>query len=1028
MKNEDTTISIFSADPSIQEAHDVQDPNHLGAYLERLPFFPRAYLPTALPRTDLDVDAHDVFGGNSFAASALNSFQFLAGLDDEEDAGLGVNLARPIGLFSNRSPVEKEEDLHFASQVTRSILFRQGASLNNELPAQETSDHVVNHPNLTIPYTTSCHTTKNVSEDSVKFSVIWGALKSEHNINQLMSGVRVMLFGVLLPFILVQLSQTRNWFVAGQLIPSLTASFCFPDLGSQCKNTVMIAQVVLVIFVLGKFADTVNLSNHETGWYMSVFVIPFVIGLLGDMPAKRLMMIYSVTMLEVERQLNTMDDPWFCLRYSRDFFLAALFAQVSALLPYPILSCKLADSSMKELHHLYAASFGNAIKAFWAPVLLDAEIAKKQVPWELLREKEKELEQHMEHTSYEPVESGLKNLARAERLKHLYNIRWYLYSLAAGADLNTEIRKSYIINESDDDLKGSRKRFQQLAFKLSHETVKILEELGTAILPEEVIKIDFTHLVELASALENAINTERDETLLRKQFAGHETNNLFRLFAFHTTMVNLTNELIKVELWAKRYSPQKYPNWWQRMVKFTITDVFGGFWQELPKRMLLSTPRDIRVVKDAARYSIGLLVVVSFAHLTATNDKSSYFFGMSFLGKIAQQTASETVKLGVMRVCGLAFGVSFGFLVGSQSDQLLWKSVIFNMILGIIGCFVASHDTYGQVGQYAVIAMIACGDLTQQTPEDYINRLVANVFAFAGYLLVTSIVFPVDPFRVVSNYGTKISSTVNEINQTVTILVCCPITLEGEESKYLLNHADSLLLRQRIYLLEAIEWNGKAAEEPTVRGGMYPEKAYVKLFTRIAELSSMQQGLVESMRTLHRRRFSEPSIMIYSALELVRPFLLDTAQLVQEYFQLVIDATDHPKLWSLKAMVVKLWRCELAVYNLRRVIGNIQRVLLYSPKSLDDSKGKGNKVSLVEKMGKLSQSGTDSAAVLEAFREVVATSPVDRADLCVFETIIVNYILFLNTMTLSLENVIEIHEYELECQVKYSSLFAKKRH
>eukprot|EP00796_Vickermania_ingenoplastis_P013272 gene13272-9114_t len=873
---------------------------------------------------------------------------------------------------------------------------------------------------LPIPYTESCVSRNDLQFDSVDLAEYWMSVRSSALYDNVLVGIRIMFFAVLPIYILVNNSHTKGWFLAGQLIPAFAASTVMPNFGHQCMMTVMMFQVFLMQLAWGSVMYAIHLVEHSLACWFAIFAYCFLVGLCGDLPVKRLLMVYGVLMMEYQWQAKPKNNPMFPVKFARDFFFSGVCAQIAAFFPYPIFAFRLANKRMNVLHSLYSAGIGNAMKSYWAPVVIDAETARNQIPWARMREQTDLVKDVMRFIPYEPIEFGLKNIFRQERLDHLGKVRWCLYSLSAASRLHNEEKQTSLSTPGSRELRETQKRIQELALRLSAETMRVMSALGSAFLPEEVREIDFGVLAELSTALGDLINSERDRTLLSKKLSATETNHLLRMFAFHSTFLNITGVLLSIESWAVNFSGRKYQRFSTRIMYFFFRDFWRDFYTELPKRVFLSTPRDVRIVKDAIKYSLGLMAAVGFTHGTAYGEKHVYYFGFAILARIAQQTASETLQVGIMRMCGLALGAAFAYVNVNLTDSDI-LSIVIMMVLGFLCCCGGQHPTYGQVGQYAVTITIAGIALVRDSPEKLLNRISANVFAFTSYLIVCLVVFPVDPIRVMSNYRTKCLQRANDLTQSLVVLGCCPVTKTRDEAKYYLTGAEEILVEQHENLIQAQQWRAKAAVEPTVRGDVFPDRAFGMLYLYLAEFVSLQEGLLQSMKSLHRPRTVEPSLMICEILELIRPFLIDAGKLIQRYFQLLIDSSEQPFEWSLEKTTETLWKVQLSLLSLKRLTGNIQQNFI---SALMQQKGLGRRVLnqymdpvameaalQCDHLDNFSFQGSFSQ-MMNSFKAVILNSALDHEDMCVFETIVVNFTLLMTTMTSCLESVIDIHSYE----------------
>lgn len=876
---------------------------------------------------------------------------------------------------------------------------------------------------LSIPYTESCVSIKDLDRDSPSVLERWNALRSANVLQYLFKALRVMIFSVLPCFLLVHLHSTQNWFTAGPLVPTVAAALISDNVAEQLKLTLMIIQVSVFLVVVGLAVTYTNLEMYPVAWWFTVLMVPFFIGILFSFQAKRMTMVYVIMMMEFSRQ-STSKSNSFAIFFSLDLIIASLFALLSALLPYPIFAFRLADQEMDKIHHIYADTLSKVVKSFCSPVLLEAEVARKQISWVELRQERKILDQLIQSIPYELAEFGLKNVFRQRRLQHLGKIRWGLYSLAASSALHNEYRKESVLVMESDVVRDAQKRLSTLAISLTEEANKVLIALGNSIYPEEVRKIHFGPLADLCSAMENLIDSERDSTLLGKPLSANQTNSLLRLFAFYTTLLTSISELLRIESWAVNFDPKPYPNAWKRLELLLLGDSNHDFGSALLNRLMLSTSEDARVVKDSVRYTLGLFVAVAFAHWNSSNAEYNYYYGMGILSRLAQQTASETLQIGIMRICGLALGAAFAHFI-STITLGLWFTMFLLFLFGLICVTVSNHPSYGHVGQYALMVAVAVIPTSGTISSEYVlNRITANCFAFTGYLVVCLAVFPLDPIYVVSNFYAKVLNALNEMTHLLIALGCCPIAEGSGAGAFLLEQARTLLLVQQKQLAEVSQWNITAGAEPTLRGIPYPLTIFTNLFLNFTELTSLQEGILESMESLHRHRLEEPNLIIYGILELIRPFLIDVAKITQRFFQHCIDASEKPFEWSLTKAVGELWRAKLSIISLQKVTGHIQRSFIAAivpHRQNTDAQKKKMFYVPAEKIesGSLQDSFTSKSfpdsftSTMESFRVMLRKSAVDRVDFCVFEKIVVNFILFVSTMSNCLDFIVVVHKFEL---------------
>lgn len=962
-------------------------------------------------------------------SSALQNYQYMIGVHSSVKLPGAVKERLNVENPLERSTLSNSESLlrnmssmssGFINNMKKSFAFGKRTVKSTNSKDGSDNDAVIweaPYADLPLPFTQRCSSKLDFTDDSLVFKDYMDFLRSPVLHECLLTGIRIMVFSVFPAYVLVEHPNTKNWFVSGQLIPTLAASLHAPNLGAQMKLTVMIFQSAVFLFFFALFVKAINLSSNSTGWWFSIIVLGFLMSLPEQLASKRLIIVFSIMVLEFEKlKFAGTEGADFAFQFAKNFVFAGLFGLLGALLPFPNFTYRLADEKLNNLHRIYAAAVGSVVKGFWAPVLLDAEIAVKQIPWVKIRKGQRGVQELIGLVPYEPIEFGLKNSCRAKRLQQLNKIRRLIYMLSAGASLHTDTRKTFMNSHMNLELEETFDRFEGKVFQLSSEMIEVLNALGSRMTPEEVLKNDFSPLAELSSDLEELIIAERDRTLFLKKFPRVKTNYLLRFFAFHSTLCNLANEIIQIESWA--VSEEFSSSFFQRAVEFLWSDYWRNLWIELPRRILLSTPRDVRLVKDSIRYTLAVFAVVGFTSLISSmqDPSETYVFGMAILVKIAQQTASETIRIGIMRISGLAFGASFGYTISTITTSL-WYTSLLLVAFGFLGAATSNHPALVDVGQYAVITTVAGIFQARSSPQYLLSRVAANIVAFLFYLIISLVIFPVDPIRVVFNYKAKILVFVNDLNQLLVAIGCCPITKSGVEAQHLIRQAEAILGELHVDFLMALDWNEKAPLEPTLRGDVFPFAAFNNLFICLAEMASVQESLLYSLKSLHRNRENPPTVVTFSLFELIRPFLIDSAKLSHRYFQLMIDSTDSPFDWSLESTASQLWRTQLAMIGFRRVTGNLQWRIISTllPGNSYSQKHDASYDEPVDSSSTFDEKSLDGsfADLMVDMHNAIGASGVEREDLAIFENLSARFVLLLSTINYTLDSIIIIHGYEL---------------
>lgn len=865
-----------------------------------------------------------------------------------------------------------------------------------------------------------CTTKENLDDDTVSFKAVWESFKSEALSRNILFGFRVTAFAVFPTFLLTEHPKTKDYFVAGSLLPIIAALFVRPTVGAIVFMAALALQSVMFFMTWGVIMNAVGAVNSPAGWWCGVIFSLFVTAMFGELPSKRLLMVYSIIIMQTEHSPGG-DTLTFPCQFGLDFTIATGFALLATILPFPAFTYRQANEGIQGLHKLYSAGIGNAMKSFWAPVPMDARMALSQIPFAKIAGLTGSVRMAIHFTSYEPTEFNLNNVLRGQRLAMLQRIKMFMYAMAAASSqrlANTRIaHRSQVRHE----IREFEKRMQTPAMELAGEVMKVLVQVGGFIDPKEVVeKVNFDALAERTLMFSDFIERERMEMLFLRKLPEEETNACLRCFAFHFSLIDISLELQRFEKTMKTFDPSQYPSLFRRALNFFVLDLWNNFWQELPHRIMLDRPYDVRLFKDAIRYTGAFAVACAF---TLNYDRSNvYYFGMAILVRLAQQTASETLAIGVNRICGLCIGASLAYITHNKTHNTAELTLLTMTWCFIAMCF-SQHPTYGFGAQYVVVTSIA-GLRLAPTPALLLTRITDNVFAFISYYVICTFIFPVDPIRVLWNTRTKCFLSLNDLAQTIVTLGCAPITMEGKEVDFLVAKARSTVGEQQLLLKAYAEWMAKAATEPTLRGGEYPASACSRLRLNLNEIVSLEEALVAGVTRLHRPRDLPPSVVLRDIMELTRPFLLDAGRLIHQILQSMIDATERHRTWSMEEPLHLMWKAQLACRSLQHVTGNMQRNFYAAVQQVAAPDKQLLNVYLTSSMVEdaLMQESDPSLLIKnneDLIKRVLAMSfhmskdaVVNRDDLQAFNAIIIVFELLLKTLMELLPPMIEIYEFE----------------
>ncbi|EPY26235.1 hypothetical protein STCU_06253 [Strigomonas culicis] len=809
-------------------------------------------------------------------------------------------------------------------QISRSHMFEP--YLKDTVPPPKKADYLVNEETqleeFPLTHFFPVVSRENLDADAMKYEAYYYTFTSEACLQALLFGARVTLFAVLPSYVLTEHPKTSGFFVASTIVPVMAALFVSVrcTVGNQLFLLLFALQAAMATGVTGLLMNCFGTQYSTSGWWCGAIFACLGYSLLGDLAGKRMMMMYTMIIMQMQHTTSG-DTLLFPVQFARDLVFGALFSLLAVLLPFPSFDYVKAEECLMAMHRLLAAGLANNLKGFFAPVPIDAQVALNQVPYAKLRDMATTMKMLYTFCRYEPVQFDLSNQLRNERVQVLMKISMQLHSLSAAAQRRIDEGNLYRVGFKP-EVRELEKRLEKSCSKLIEEMMAVLLELGKHVQPHEVLrKVNFDKMCDQSIMLADIVNEERLKMLFVKTLTENEVNSYLRTLLFARCLIEIAEEIQMIETVAKQFNRTKYPSIYRRAFDFFFYEMWSDFWSELPKRLAIATPRDVRLWKDGIKFTLGFSVACAF---TLNYDHNSvYFFGMAILLRVSQQTASETLNIGTQRLCGLVVGVAFANVTATKSHNLVEQTA-----LTCCFCFVfmacSVYVPYFNALQYAVVTSIT----TQRyfvTPETLINRIVDNVFAFVCYLCICVTLFPLDPLRCLNNTRTRILINLNALTQLYVALGCARITRTGEEAQLLLGQAKALLAQTNALLNEYGSWMEKCLNEPMLRGSPYPRAEEAQVLSCLTEFTGLHEAVLHTLNLLHRTRDQMPSTILTDLLVLIHPFLIDVGKLHQKYIQELVDALEKPRGWSMEEAVRVLWKAHLACVSLHHVTGNIQR-------------------------------------------------------------------------------------------------------
>ncbi|PWU90426.1 hypothetical protein C4B63_50g1 [Trypanosoma cruzi] len=195
-----------------------------------------------------------------------------------------------------------------------------------------------------------------------------------------------------------------------------------------CMISTMIP-VLLWMMLWGSLMHLFNLLAHQTAWWCAVFFGAFGIGLVGDVRGRKLAILMTLIVMEVERaQLMVEKGALLPLLVGRDAFLALGFACFQSFIP-PFTMCKRVDEAMAGAWVYIGEVVHNSVKACWSENPIDAAVALSKTSSEPLQKIFTTVSFELSFVHYEPWESPLRLQLRSERIKVIGGIMPMLHAL-----------------------------------------------------------------------------------------------------------------------------------------------------------------------------------------------------------------------------------------------------------------------------------------------------------------------------------------------------------------------------------------------------------------------------------------------------------------------------------------------------------------------------------------------------------------------------------------------------------------------
>ncbi|CAD2215085.1 hypothetical protein AGDE_11946 [Angomonas deanei] len=725
--------------------------------------------------------------------------------------------------------------------------------------------------------------------------------------------------------------------------------------------------------------------------------------LFGDVRGKRLFVLQGILILQMEYLPGgtALDYP---IKVGKDMILATTFAMLQVWLP-PRSNARQCDESLAKCWNFIDHIVKNALRVCWTDDPIECALCMNELTTEPFQNLINIIPGQMNFIMYEFWESTLRLELRKERFEHIKTCNPFLHALTDSArsmmvrrlqgmkvvrqpetepprqkkdnplldseeEYSTNSREPFAWTRSQSSFVGPAAKTRpsivtnrEQVFRsqadtelwrrsrelLSHSVDNYLfclkdvtTALGKYLNPKDVAtKVPFDALRDAAENLYQDLNKMHFEILIKGNKAVSPFVYSHTVF-FHVTLISLAEHLFQYGEKMRNFDRSNYKSQWRRMWEFFFYDHWSRFWEDLPKRLTLATPRDVRIVKDAIKmfcaYGIGAV------YTQYTDVENAYYFGMAILIGVGQPTAGDTMIASVYRITGMVCACSIAYIAVWHTNNLAGE-----LAISLAGVFIAALfrdvQLYAHTAQYC--SMLICTALNSAgTKLTLLSRIVSNTFTVMTYYVICVFIFPIDVLRVTDAAKVKALGVVLDRFSGLVDIATQPVVLEsdddddddeddsgsasfhgdGKSKMTIERHENKVFIRQ--YTQERLEalrlsrtpmwvavhafgmWMMKAAAEPTSHGNAYPLDDMKNVYSSLKRLASATDVLHAGLTTLCRPRVTGTGSQHHhhkAVRGMMRSVLKVTVSIdahVRIMIQDFIDAMAIPLQWNMERATV----------------------------------------------------------------------------------------------------------------------------
>lgn len=704
---------------------------------------------------------------------------------------------------------------------------------------------------------------------------------------------------VTLPLCILSFSdKTKSTFKAGSLLAVVGTANTKLYLGQQIAGSVVILQGAAWVVIWGTIVAALNMTAHPAAWWSMAFTSIVFVSFFTNFRSRRLMMSYTIIAMQLVRSTGGLDIST-AANAGGDLMLAVCFAMFQAFVPYPLLMSNYTDEVFKRSWKRVATICHDLRSGVWSGRAFSGNVAASEVACDELGSTAKGIPDMLFFISYEPFERSLYNQLRNERLTLLKRLLVILNATCTGARVFTSMSSS----ETREALVQWKKILQEPVDEFIEALQAVMHELGESLVPAETLqRVPFEALQQKKDAMLRAMQSCRRYVAT---MASDTTDApaFYSFLYFHLLLALQADELHTFAEQLAAFDPSKYKSTARRCLEFFFLDFYNDFRLRLLGRVTLRTKEDVRSFKDGLKLACAYLVAAAFTmKLNEGDDIDTYFFGMSIILGMGLPTVAESIEVGVHRISGMAYALVIGYIAK-------WKTHSFVQEIAVVVCgsFIAlcfrDNVRYMHVAWYAsFIAPAAYGIANNRVTM--IARVVDNSFAVMSYFIICTMMFPINPYRVLWN---KRSFAEKKMSDTITILATVD-GVTGTREPHDIVQARLTIVAENLRAINDLvnqsqQWVGICAKEPSLIGNPFPTEQVQRMQILLQHICAGLEIWLFGLQLLHRPRSTPLHPIMVKMLDALRPLLLDLEVASRVVFQDLIDAVNMPLEWTVEKSV-----------------------------------------------------------------------------------------------------------------------------